>query len=272
MGWQPQGGVQGGAQAQGAPTTSPAPLPNAASTPLAQPRDTSPKKDDKPAAELPKTGHVTVHGFDDITIQNLNARLEDPDYQKRADAAEDFFLIFNANPRIEANETYKPYVDAFMLKILRDPQSVVHQPAFMALQTGLYTQPTDDVLKELEILKASTGLMGLEPQMVDDALQALAERQNQQAQELLTLHRTTLSPEEIAGQDWPVNPNPTPSEEGTLPTLPLAGSVPTLPSLSTLPMAANLPLGAGLRDASVKQTLGQKVQSWLHPKQQTTYN
>jgi hypothetical protein len=251
------------------PQAAPAPLPKAANTSLNQPRS---KKDEPKSPPLPNVANVPVHGFDDITITNINARLEDPDYQKRADAAEDFFLILNANPRIETNATYKPYVDAFMLKILRDPRSVVHQPAFMAIQTGLYTQPTDDVLKELEILKESTGLMGLEPQMVDDALQALAERQNQQAQELLSLHTNTLSPEQIAGQDWPVSPTEGLSgDDGAVPEVALPSGMNPLPTVSTLPMAAGQSLGQGsLRGSPPTEAtgLGQKMRHWLHPKQQ----
>jgi hypothetical protein len=124
-----------------------------------------------------------VRGFDNSVIRNLNRRLEDPDWQKRAEASNDFSMILGANPNLERRPAYKPYIDAFMLKILRDSSAVVHEPALRSIQVGYYRHPTQAVINELNVLKTSIGLFGLEPQMVTDALYALYEFQQQEQQE-----------------------------------------------------------------------------------------
>jgi hypothetical protein len=130
-----------------------------------------------------KTAPVIVRGFDNSVIRNLNRRLEDPDWQKRAEAANDFSMILGANPNLERRAAYKPYVDAFMLKILRDSSAVVHEPALRSIQVGYYRHPTQAVLEELNALKVGVGLFGLEPQMVTDALYALYTFQQQEQAE-----------------------------------------------------------------------------------------
>jgi hypothetical protein len=130
-----------------------------------------------------KTAPVIIRGFDNSVIRNLNRRLEDPDWQKRAEAANDFSMILGANPNLERRAAYKPYVDAFMLKMLRDSSAVVHEPALRSIQVGYYRHPTQAVLEELNALKVGVGLFGLEPQMVTDALYALYTFQQQEQAE-----------------------------------------------------------------------------------------
>jgi len=133
-----------------------------------------PQEKDKP---------LIIRGFDNSVIRNLNRRLEDPDWQKRAEASNDFSMILGANPNLERRPAYKPYIDAFMLKILRDTSAVVHEPALRSIQVGYYRHPTAAVIEELNVLKTGIGLFGLEPQMVTDALYSLHSYQQQEQEE-----------------------------------------------------------------------------------------
>lgn len=141
------------------------------------------EEDNKAGLPQEKDRQIVVRGFDNSVIRNLNRRLEDPDWQKRAEASNDFSMILGANPNLERRPAYKPYIDAFMLKILRDSSAVVHEPALRSIQVGYYRHPTQAVINELTVLKTSIGLFGLEPQMVTDALYALYEFQQQEQQE-----------------------------------------------------------------------------------------
>lgn len=146
-----------------------------------------------------KTAPVIVRGFDNSVIRNLNRRLEDPDWQKRAEAANDFSMILGANPNLERRPAYKPYVDAFMLKILRDSSAVVHEPALRSIQVGYYRHPTQAVLEELNALKVGVGLFGLEPQMVTDALYALYNFQQQEQAEAQKAQQSAQPQTQLVG-------------------------------------------------------------------------
>jgi hypothetical protein len=146
---------------------------NDSSTPLKE-------EEEAPASPLPSVTAPVIRGFDDSVIRNLNMRLEDPDWQRRASAANDFSMILGANPNLEKRPAYKPYVDAFMLKLLRDPSAVVHEPALRSMAVGYYRHPTQVVLNEVYALLNGSGLFGLEPQMANDALYALAKYQEEE--------------------------------------------------------------------------------------------
>ena len=159
-------------------------MPTPTEPPASSTTPTTPPEAENPAG-LPqeKDKPLVIRGFDNSVIRNLNRRLEDPDWQKRAEAANDFSMILGANPNLERRPAYKPYVDAFMLKILRDTSTVVHEPALRAIQVGYYRHPTTAVIEELNVLKTGIGLFGLEPQMVTDALYALYAYQQQEQEE-----------------------------------------------------------------------------------------
>ena len=132
-----------------------------------------------PPVDLPPD----VRGFDDGIMRSLNLRLEDPDWMRRADAANDYFIILSSNPNLEKRPQFKPYVDAFALKILRDPSSVVHEAMLRAMQVGCYRYPSPEVLNELNRLRDSVGMLGLEAQLVDDAISGIQKAQIKDAQE-----------------------------------------------------------------------------------------
>jgi hypothetical protein len=157
--------------------TSPV-VPSSASVPNTAPLPTPPQETPKP--DLPPD----VRGFDDNIIRSLNKRLEDPDWMRRTDAANDYFIILSANPNLEKRPEYKPYVDAFALKILRDPSAVVHEAMLRAMQVGYYRYPSPEVLNELYRLRDSAGMLGLETQMVDDAIKGIEKAQREDAKEV----------------------------------------------------------------------------------------
>ena len=159
-------------------TTTPLP-PTTTLLPQTTPESALPLAPTSRDADLPPD----VRGFDDNIIRSLNARLEDPDWMRRADAANDYFIILSANPNLEKRPEYKPYVDAFALKILRDPSSVVHEAMLRAMQVGYYRYPSPEVLNELYRLRDSAGMLGLESQIVDDAIHGIQKAQLEDAKE-----------------------------------------------------------------------------------------
>ena len=155
------------------PSTPPDPQAPSESIPMAIPASIPPPVDLPP----------DVRGFDDGIMRSLNLRLEDPDWMRRADAANDYFIILSSNPNLEKRPQFKPYVDAFALKILRDPSSVVHEAMLRAMQVGCYRYPSPEVLNELNRLRDSVGMLGLEAQLVDDAISGIQKAQIKDAQE-----------------------------------------------------------------------------------------
>lgn len=202
-----------------------------------------------------------IHGFNDTVIRNLNARLEDPDWGNRVKAANDLVQILQVSPAIATHPQYKPYLDAFMLKILRDPFSTVHEPVYLAIQSGMYTNPSPPVMQEMQRLSVGTGLLGLEPQQVNDALFALRLHQAKKAKE--GQPQNNIVP--FASPGAPVNPVPSTQGRKPLfwwqrtsmnpnrnysPGVPLTG--PLVPGdgglqhLTTPPLAGSAPLNNGL--------------------------
>jgi|GEM_PF-6944109 len=154
--------------------------------PPAAPLPSDPPPEAEPEPELPPlpvptTPPPTIRGFDDNVIRTLNIRLEDPDWMRRTDASNDFYIILGANPNLEKRKQYKKYVDAFALKIMRDPSAVVHEPMLRAMQVGYYRYPSKPVLAELQRLRNSAGMLGLEAQIVDDAIYGIQKAQHQDA-------------------------------------------------------------------------------------------
>lgn len=147
-----------------------------------------------PAIPTPVELPPNVRGFDDGIMRSLNLRLEDPDWMRRVDAANDFFIILSANPNLEKRPQFKPYVDAFALKILRDPSAVVHEAMLRAMQVGCYRYPSPEVLNELNRLRDSVGMLGLEAQIVDDAISGIQKSQLQDAQDAQNQQKPQTSP------------------------------------------------------------------------------
>lgn len=169
------------------PAPEPLPNPNLLGLNKNKPKDEGKKASEsdaekKSSESVSPADMAAVSGFDGPIIRNLNARLEDLDDFARVRAANDFVQIMMNSPAITKDPDYKPYTDAFALKILRDPMAPVHQPILLAIESGYYTTPSPEVMFELEKLRRGDGLLGLEAQNVEDALFALRLYQQQDAQ------------------------------------------------------------------------------------------
>lgn len=172
-----------------------------------------------------------IHGFDESLRVSLNARLEDPDWQKRGQAANEFFLTLQASPALAKNPATKPFIDAFALKILADPMSPVHTPMLIAMQTGYYTHPSQAVLQQLNRLKNMRGMLGLEPQQVSDALYAL--------QQMQAAERAQVREQPVTD---PATAPLTPGMAQAYPPASYPQGIDGLGSYSTPPLAASVPL------------------------------
>lgn len=86
------------------------------------------------------------------------------------DAATEFYQILESNPGIVQDHRAKPYIEAFAVKIARDPSSLVHQPLLLAVQTGLLNGVSEPVVQQVQKIRDNNGMMGLEPAMVTEAL------------------------------------------------------------------------------------------------------
>lgn len=180
-------------------TNPPASPPMTPSTPPSSPPSPA------PAIPAPVDLPPDVRGFDDGIMRSLNLRLEDPDWMRRADAANDYFIILSGNPNLEKRPQFKPYVDAFALKILRDPSSVVHEAMLRAMQVGYYRYPSPEVLNELNRLRDSVGMLGLEAQLVDDAIAGIQKAQLQDAQDAQAQQQQAQPP---VPPQAPITPRP----------------------------------------------------------------
>ncbi len=128
-----------------------------------------------PAQPQPKGPTATVDGgaLTDATIRSLNERLNSETETSRADAAIDFFKILEKNPALADDPTYKPYVDAFLEKILKDPSPIVRQGGELALQLDLAKNPSQGILDELQKLTQKSGLLNIESGVASEILSKL---------------------------------------------------------------------------------------------------
>jgi len=138
----------------------------------------------KPAAPTATLGSTLEHD----TVMDLNKKLNSKDPNVRAQAAMEFYKILELKPDLADLESpYRPLVEAFMVKILRDPDSVVRQPGLLAFETGLFHYPNQKLMGIMKELAAGEGLNGLEPDIVKNILasekpeeEALKEKQQKQ--------------------------------------------------------------------------------------------
>lgn len=128
------------------PLTPPAPAANP--TPPANPAK------DLEKAIKEETSKNTPTGFSEEVVHSLNERLNDvSNVENRRAASIEFYNMLEANPALGTDPKYKPYVDAFLFKILKDTDSLVHVGALLALQLKKVQDISPEVadrLKELE--------------------------------------------------------------------------------------------------------------------------
>ena len=100
--------------------------------------------------------------LDDAMITKLNEKLNSLDDNQRSDAAIDFYKILEKNPGLADNPQYKPYVDAFMDKIMNDPSALVRQAGLLAVETGAVKHASTGTQSKLQELSKGEGLFGVE--------------------------------------------------------------------------------------------------------------
>ncbi|MGE0201297.1 MAG: hypothetical protein AB7P76_10040 [Candidatus Melainabacteria bacterium] len=165
-----------GAQPNGQPAPqAPPPAPAAQPPPAQQPQPPAqPKAPEPPKPDLQKPGAT----LDAQTVKSLNDRMNDPDEMTRAKAGMDLFKILKANPTLANQPDTKPFVDAFLEKMLRDTSPVVHQPAFLAMDLGGVTNPSQGVQDLLNAMTANHSLMDIESEAAKQILGRLAAGNN----------------------------------------------------------------------------------------------
>lgn len=85
-------------------------------------------------------------------VRSLNQQLNDPNANVRSSGAMDFYKFLETNPAVFDNPQYRPYVDAFVHKILSDPSALVRHPILLAFEMGYVrsvNKATEDLLKKL---------------------------------------------------------------------------------------------------------------------------
>lgn len=151
------------------PPQQPPPVQQQPPAPPPQPQQPPQKPQPQgPTAPLPGVG------LDDATINKLNERLNSESDTIRADAAIDFFKILEKNPGLADNPTYKPYVDAFMEKILNDPSPVVRQGGLLALELGHVKNPSPNTRSRLDVLAKKGSAYGVEGGAIQNIMQKLS--------------------------------------------------------------------------------------------------
>ncbi len=116
-----------------------------------------------PPEEIPSVDSLA--SIDNATILMLNERLNSSNEEVRSQGAMEFYKILESNPDLSRpNSPYRGIINAFMVKVLRDPSAVVRQPAFLTFEMGYFYSPSPEVINELEKLTRGSGLHYLEPQ------------------------------------------------------------------------------------------------------------
>lgn len=109
--------------------------------------------------------------LDNATVNLLNERLNNSNAMVRSDAAMEFYKILESNPDLSHPQSpYRSIVEAFMVKILRDPNAVVRQPALLTFEMSHFYSPSAAIIQELKKLASGSGLHHLEPQIAKGIL------------------------------------------------------------------------------------------------------
>lgn len=162
-------------------------------------------KDDKAKEEtnLPKKPNAST--LTDEQVRTLNQQLNDPNATVRSNAAMDLYKILETNPDICNHPTYKPYLDAFMIKILGDPSPLVRQPLLLAFEMGYVQHVTDPVRHLLEKLAKGNGLWNKEPEIIKGILPTLNKPRPTESTDAHPLKGAAAEEEEVPAAAQPVH-------------------------------------------------------------------
>jgi hypothetical protein len=188
---------------------------------------------------------------DDI-VKKLNREMNDPDEMTRATAASDLSSILQKHPKLADSPEYKPYIDAFMEKILSDPSTLVRGMGEMILQLGVVPHPSDTAKKLLnglaqkddsnltkENTQASSILAGIDNGSLGKDLDLNAPHDKKKEKSVTSTNTTTdttTTNNQSTTTKAPVNTQPDPTNQ--LPTSP-DGQNPSNGNGSPAPVADN---------------------------------
>lgn len=113
-------------------------------------------------------------------VQELNTTLQSSDYNARLEGSKKLAKILDADPDILSKPQYSKYAEALILKVLRDPNSMVRQPLLLSMEVGSLNNPTAGIVTQLTKLKKERGLYNFEPGIVDNILRELRLKQGAQ--------------------------------------------------------------------------------------------
>lgn len=120
-------------------------------------------------------------------VEMINSNLESPDYTIRQQAAVKLAHVLEGDPNILSKPQLRPYAEALILKVLRDPNSLVRQPLLVTMELGNLNSPTPAIISALVRLKQERGLYNFEPGHIDSVLRQFkyqeAAARRQQAQQ-----------------------------------------------------------------------------------------
>lgn len=231
--------VNGAAAGPYSPTGAGTGLPSSAAQALQDPSDLS-----NPAAKGLKAEKASANVGADTGPQvltlletdpgraSLKSRLESTGANERSGAAEDFFEILQGKPSLADNPEIKPFVDAFSLLILRDPISYVHEPVYRAIDVGILTNPSPEVMSELQRLaQTGGGLFGLDSSWARSSLSNLGARASRNAQQAQASNQPAAAATPLASSSAP---GPLAANSGILGS----AAASNLPAFNTPPLAA----------------------------------
>ncbi len=221
----------------------PPPMQNPASQPVEKPpTPPPPKQEETPPAKPPEKKEDLLPPVKDTAsltpekVKELNDNLRHPDSNIRMKASNELSSILSADPDILSKPQYREFMEALILKNLRDQSSLVRQPILLAMAVGNLNHPTPQILGALQELKPQGGLYNFESQYIQEALSTLQEKaanasKNGPASQAITDSGTTAS---------------TPASPATAPL----DAAPASTDPNSLPAAQSLPLDTNAQPAA----------------------
>jgi hypothetical protein len=153
----------------------PMPPPPAAQPVGPQPPEQKPADPNKQVNETPTDKDLPKQVRDGLpltpeTVELINGQLESPDSSVRQMAAVKLAHVLEGDPEILSKPQFRPYAEALILKVLRDPNSLVRQPLLITMELGNVATPTPPIIAALTKLKMDRGLYNFEPGHIDSIL------------------------------------------------------------------------------------------------------
>lgn len=234
------------------------------SPPVQQQPATQPQPAPQQRAPVPRKEQAPVKlegPLNDQVVKDLNDRLNTvtgPSAANiRMEAAADLMKILEKNPELANDPTYKPTLDAFMDKIMADPNEMVRTMGEMILQLGLLKNPSSYTVGKLQELanskpdpgslmpdtgeaSAATGILSQlnnpAQQTQEKAFSPQAGDNNQAAMQVAGIAPGVMSAEGVS--DTPIPSQASPTNEA-LPDIPqsLTGNTSPSTSIQTAPPA-----------------------------------